>query len=229
MLAEDEIRHTYSGRVFRQPGYPTFLYLLGTTAVTDSQEYKEQVDRKCVAFLKDIGCKRGIAWFQFIKDEKGKFHALEMAQRMSADCSGRAIKKAIGINTIEWMLDIALGKNHTADIIPEPSEPPYKSAQCVYYQFADRDGTIASIQGYSELDPEIFQVSIVAHIGDAISKYRLMVRIVFNADNPKEMCESIQYINNKTRVLDENNENLYIPFTNFDEIMDELSGLFCQE
>lgn len=229
MLAGDEIRHTFSGRVFRQPGYPTFLYLFGSSAVTDSKEYKEQVDQKCIAFLKNIGCKRGIAWFQFIKDDKGKFHALEMAQRMSADCSGKAIKKAVGINTIEWMLDIALGKNHASDMIPEPSEPPYKSAQCVYYHFADREGKITSIHGYSELDPERFQVSIVANVGDVISQYRMMVRIVFNAASPKEMCESIQYINNNTRIFDENNENLYIPFTNFDEVINELSGLFLQE
>ena len=55
-------------------------------------------------------------------------------------------------------------------------------------------------------------VSIVAHEGDVVPQYRLMVRIVFNADNPKEMCESIRYINSKTRILDENNQNMYIPF-----------------
>ena len=90
-------------------------------------------------FLREIGCKRGIAWFQFIKDEKSRFYALEMAQRMSADFSDKVIKKVIGVNVIEWMLDIALGKEHTADMIPEPSEPPYKTSHCVYFQFAERE------------------------------------------------------------------------------------------
>lgn len=228
-LADDEIRHIYCGRVFRQPGYPTFLYLFGTSAVTDTKEYKEQVDEKCITFLREIGCRRGIAWFQFIKDEKGRFYALEMAQRMSADSSGKAIKKAIGVNTIEWMLDIALGNDHTADMIPEPSVPPYKSAQCVYYHFAERGGRIASIEGYSDLDSEKFQVSIVAHEGDVVPQYRLMVRLVFNAANPKEMCESIQYINSKTRILDENGQNMYIPFSDYNEVKDSMSGLFCQK
>ena len=110
-LAENEVRQVYCGRAFKQPGYPSFLYLFAASAVNDLKEYKEQVDEKCIAFLKDIGCKKGISWFQFIKDGKGRFYALEMAQRMSADCSGKLIKKAFGVNIIECMLDIAFGKN----------------------------------------------------------------------------------------------------------------------
>ena len=225
-LADDVIRHVYSGCVFRQSGYPPFLYLVGTCVVTDYHEFKEQIEEKCIAFLKNIGCKNGIAWFQFIKDEEGEFYALEMAQRMSADCSGKTMKKAIGINIIEWMLELAFGKKHTAEMIPEPSKPPYKHAPCVYYQFADRAGTIASMQGYADLDSEKFQVSLVAHEGDCIPQYRLMARIVSYASTPGEMCEMIRYINSNTRILDKNNNNMYIQFTDFDRIIDSLRGVF---
>lgn len=229
VLAGGVTKYVCGSRVFRQPGYPTFLYLVGTSVFPDFKEYNEQVNEKCVEFLREIGCKRGIAWFQFIKDEKSRFYALEMAQRMSADFSDKVIKKVIGVNVIEWMLDIALGKEHSSDMIPESLEPPYKTSSCVYFHFAERSGRIASMEGYSDLDPERFLVSIVAHEGDVVPQYRLMVRIVFNADNPKEMCESIRYINSKTRILDENNQNMYIPFTDYKAVMDSLSGLFCQE
>lgn len=225
-LADNVIRHVYSGCVFRQPGYPTFLYLIGTCAVTDYHEFMEQVDEKCIAFLKDIGCKNGISWFQFIKDNKGKFYALEMAQRMSADCSGKTMKKAIGINIIEWMLELAFGKKHTAEMIPEPSIPPYKHAPFVYYQFADRAGTIASMQGYADLDSEKYQVSLVTHEGDFVQKYKLMARIVSDASTPVEMCEMIRYINAKTRILDHNNNNMYIQFTDFEKILGSLRGVY---
>ena len=215
-LADGVIRHIYSGCVFRQPGYPSFLYLIGAFAVTEYHEFNEQFDEKCIAFLKNIGCKNGIAWFQTIKDKKGRYYALEMAQRMSADCAGKALKKSIGVNNIEWMLDLAFGKQHTAEMIPEPAEPPYKCAHYVYYHFAGRDGEITSIQGNNELDPERFQVSLVAHEGDFIPKYRLMARIVFNVNTPEEVCESIRYINAKTRILDIDNNNMYIQFTDFD-------------
>ena len=215
-LADGVIRHIYSGCVFRQPGYPTFLYLVGTFSVAEYHEFRNQFDGKCSAFLKNIGCKNGIAWFQIIKDRNGRYYALEMAQRMSADCAGKAIKKAIGTNNIEWMLDLAFGKKHIAEMIPESVEPPYKCVPYVYYQFADRDGIIASIEGYNDLDPERFQVSLVAHEGDFIPQYRLLARIVFNVSTPGEVCESIRYINAKTRILDRDNDNMYIPFTDFD-------------
>ena len=215
-LADGVIRHIYSGCVFRQPGYPTFLYVLGTLAVTEYHDFKEQFDEKCAAFLKSIGCKNGIAWFQLIRDRNGKYYALEMAQRMSADSSGRVLKKSIGVNNIKWMLDLAFGKKHTAEMIPQSAKTPYKCAHYVYYHFADRDGEIASIQGYNNLDPERYQVSLVAHEGDYIPKYRLMVRIVFNVYTADEICESIRYINAKTRILDINNNNMYIQFTDFD-------------
>lgn len=88
-LADNAISQIYSCCVFRQSGYPTFLYLIGTFAVTEYHEYNEHFDEKCTAFLKSIGCKNGNAWFQFIKDRNGKYYALEMAQRMSADCIGK--------------------------------------------------------------------------------------------------------------------------------------------
>ena len=228
-LAEGEIRHVYCGRVYRQPGYPTFLYLLGASSVQDSYEYKELLDDKCIAFLRNIGCKRGIAWFQFIRDEKGRYYALEMAERMSADSSGKSIKKAIGVNAIEWMLDIALGNDHTADMIPQSSEPPYKSVHCVYYHFANREGIVKSIQGYDELDKEKYQISMLTHNGDSIHKYQMMVRIVFNAKNGKDLCDNVKYINSKTRILDDNNQNMYVQFTDYNEVMESNRGLFEDE
>ena len=43
-----------------------------------------------------------------------------------------------------------------------------------------------------------------------------MARIVFNVNTPEEVCESIRYINAKTRILDIDNNNMYIQFTDFD-------------
>ena len=127
------------------------------------------------------------------------------------------------------MLDIAFGEDHTADMVPASSEPPYKAAHCVYYHFADRAGTISSMQGYDALDPEKYQVSFVAHEGDQVEKYRNMARIVFNAQNGREMCENLRYINSKTQILNENNENMYIQFTDYDQVMNSNKGLFLYE
>ena len=228
-LAQGEIRYVYSGRVFRQPGYPTFLYLCGCTALTDYQSYKDQVNDKCIALIKDIGCKHGIVWIQFIRDEKGRYYALEMAQRISADTSGRTIKRAVGVNALEWMLDTAFGEDHTVEMLPKTSEPPYEAAHCVYYHFAKQAGTIRKMSGYDELDPEKYQVSFVAHEGDHVDRYRLMARIVFNMYSGEDMCSAIREINSKTSILDENNNNMYIKFTDFENVQKSYKGLFKED
>ena len=136
-LAEDEVRHAYSGRAYRQPGYPTFLYLCGSSTLADYNDYREKVNDKCISLIKAIGCKKGVVWFQFIKDAKGRYYALEMAQRISADSSGKSIKRAAGVNPLEWLLDTAFGDDHTVDMLPQTSKPPYEAAHCVYYHFAE--------------------------------------------------------------------------------------------
>lgn len=228
-LAEGESRYIYSGRVFRQPGYPTYLYSFGSSATADTREFGEQMNDKCIAFLKDIGCKNGIAWFQFIKDQEGRYYALEMAQRMSAGTPGRTMKKAVGINAIEWVLETAFGVQHTVEMLPKACLPPFYAAHCVYCQFADREGVIRSLKGYEMLDPQKIQVNIVTHEGSYVEKYRLMVRITFVAKNGQEMCDILREINEKTSILCDSGENMYIRYTDYEHVLESHKGLFLHE
>ena len=225
-LAEGKIQYVYSDRVIRHPGHPSFIYSFATTAMEDYSEYREQLDQKCTALLKDIGCSNGIAWIQFIRDESGHYYALEMAHRLSAFTSGKVLKKVIGVDAIEWMLNLALGKSHTPDMLPKAAEPPYDAVHCVYFQFAERAGTIVSMQGDNELDAETYEVSKVAHEGTYVNKYRLLSRINFLARNAVEVCDRIREINNKTRALDDNNDNMYFRFTDYDKIIESHKDLF---
>ena len=228
-LADGEVRYVYSGRVYRQPGYPTFLYSCGTTTIRSTQEYLDKVNDKCEAFIKAIGCRRGIAWFQFIRDEKGRFYALEMAQRISADSAGKAIQNAIGVNALKWMLDVAFGEDHKVEDLPQTYKPPYKTTHNVYYLFAEKSGIVSTMQGLDELDRNEYNVSILAHPGTHVDKYRNMVRLVFNAHSSQEMCDKIKHVNDTVQILDENGENLYIHFTDFDEIIKTNKGMYAAE
>lgn len=187
------------------------------------------MSEKCIAFLKAIGCRKGIAWFQFIRDDNHRYYALEMAQRISADSAGKSAKIAAGVNDLEWMLDVALGKDHSADELPQTLEPPYKNPQCVYYLFADRSGTVSSMQGFDELDKNEFLISVLAHTGSYVDRYRNMVRIVFNARNGNEMCDKLRQINNNIRILDEKGDNMYIQFTDYEEVIQSNTGFFLHE
>ena len=220
-LAGQEIQYVYSDHVFRQFGHPSFIYPFTTTAIENYDEYKEKFNAKCISLLKNIGCEKGIAWIQFIRDEKGHYYALEMAHRLSAGTSGIILKKTIGVNATDWMLDIALGNDHTPDMLPKTAEPQFKAAHCIYCQFADRAGKIISMQGYDELDREIYDVSKVAHEGEYVEKHRFLVRINFVARSGKEMCDRIREINNKTSILDNDNHNMYIQFTDYERVIED--------
>ena len=228
-IAENEIRNAYRMRAYKQPGYPSFLYSFGSSALQDDDEYKEQLNEKCVRFLREIGCKKGVAWFQFIRDDKGRYYAIEMAQRMSADTSGMSVEKVTGVNSMEWMLDIAFGGEHTADMLPAEARPPFKQSHCVYLHFADRAGTVSSIEGYDKLDKDKFRISMLVHEGEKVPGYRLMCMIIFNAGSAEEMCDVLRQINADTRILDENGENMYLKYEDYGSVIQKQEGLFRGE
>jgi len=224
-VAEGQIRYVYSGRVFRQPGYPTFLYSFGTTAAGGVDEYLSKVNPQCLELLSDVGCKEGTAWIQCIKDEEGNYYALEMALRMSADTTGDTLEKCLGFNTVDWMLDTALGVRHSADMLPQQVERPYTGAHCVYFLFANHSGRVELMRGFDRLDPNLYHVEPIVRVGDHVSQYRLMTKITFFARNAEDMCQSLQYLNETIEIVDTDAESLVIRFTDYDEVRRGHRGL----
>lgn len=227
--AAGEVRYVYSGTVFRQPGYPTFLYSFGTSAPDGVDEYLEKINPGCIALLKEIGVKEGLAWIQCIRDNDGNYYALEMANRISADTCGKVIEKCIGVNPVEWMLDIALGIKHTPEMLPEQVARPYTGAACVYYLFADHAGRIERISGIENLDPEDFYVETVSDTGDAVQQYRLMVKIVFYARSAKEMCLILQQLNRTIEITDTDGRDMIVRFNDYETVMQRHKGLMQTE
>ena len=225
VIAENVVRYVYSGRVFRQPGYPTFLYSFGTSAVGDIEEFQRQMDLQCTELLKDIGCRDGIAWIQCIRDKNGKYYALEMAHRMSADASGALLEKSLGFNIVDWMLDTAFGIKHTQDMLPQPISRPYIGAGCVYYLFADHSGKIMQMDGLDNLDPDFYNVESVKRIGEEIEQYRMIAKIAFHVRSTEEMCSVLDYLNRVIVVNDENSRDLVVRYTDYETVRQAHRGL----
>ncbi len=224
-IAEGNIRYVYSGHVFRQPGYPTFLYSFGTSAVRGINDYLEKMHPQYTRLLRDIGCREGMAWVQCIRDEEGNYYALEMAHRMSADASGDLLERSFGINTVDWMLDTALGIPHSEAMLPEQVTPPYPGITCVYYLFADHAGKIEKMTGLDELDPERFKVEIIKGPGDETDQYKLMVKIPFYASSTEEICDILQYLNRFIIVQDTYGRDLAVRFTDYETVRSYHEGL----
>lgn len=228
-IASGTVQYVYSGSAFRQPGYPTFLYLFATGAAAGVDDYLEKMNPQCTELLKEIGCRDGMAWIQCIRDESGNYYTLEMGHRLSADASGDLVKKTMQFDSIEWMLDTAFGVRHTADMLPKPISRPYTGVQCVYYLFADHKGKIEKIAGLDQLDPDVCQTIVIKKPGDVIEQYRLMVRIVFFAHTAREMCEILQYVNRMVSITDTEGKDLLIRFTDYDTVQTKHSGLMRDE
>lgn len=228
-IASGTVQYIYSGSAFRQPGYPTFLYSFATGAVAGVDDYLAKMNPKCTELLSEIGCRDGIAWIQCIRDETGNYYALEMGHRLSADASGDMLKKSMQFDSIEWMLDTAIGVKHTADMLPKPIARPYAGVQCVYYMFADHAGKIEKIAGLDQLDPDIFQAMAIKKNGDTIVQYRVLVRNVFFARTAREMCDMLQYLNQTISITDTEGKDLIIRFTDYDAVRERHRGLMRDE
>ena len=217
-IAEGSIRYVYSGRVFRQPGYPTFLYSFGTSAVRGLKDYLERMNPQCIQLLRDIGCREGMAWIQCIRDRNGNYYALEMAHRMSADASGDMLERSLGFSNVDWMLDTALGVRHSEEMLPQQITPPYSAAMCVYYLFADHTGKIEKMDGLDKLDPDFFKVETVKNPGEDVDQYRMMVKITFSARKTEEICHILQYLNRSIVILDTYGRDLIVRYTDYEAV-----------
>ena len=217
-MAENEIQLGVRARAFKQPGYPSFLYSISLSAMEDDREYRELLNDNCIELLRSIGCTKGMAWIQFIRDHEGRYYALEMAHRLSGGTNNR--------EEMEWMLDTALGNEHTASMLPIMKESPYEWANCVYFLFADHAGRISRMEGYDQLEKTRFQITPVVREGDYLEAFRLMASIAFDISSAKDLCDTLQFINENVRVLDENGENMYIRYTDFSCLDERLAGLF---
>jgi len=228
-FAEGTPRYVYSGRVFRQPGYPTYLYSFGTNIVDGIEGYLDQIDPAYIELLRDTGCKDGIAWVQTIRDEGGHYFALEMAHRMSADACGRLAEKCLGFNTVDWILDTALGVRHTREMLPAQFAPPYSGAVGVYYLFADHQGKIMRLSGLDKLNPELFLVETMRKTGQEVAQYSLIVKIAYYVRRAGEICSVLEYINRTVEVVDEHGKDLAVRFTDYETVRKTHEGLLIRE
>lgn len=223
-IADNVPRHIYSARDFVQPGCPTFLYSFASTVVGDIEDYREQIDSSCTELFKEIGCRDGVAWIQCMRDKDGKYYALEMAHRMSADVCGALLEKVTGFNIVNWMLDTAFGISHTVDMLPQPISRPYPGAVCEYFLFASHAGTISRMEGLDKLDLDLFTVESTERVGKKVEKYRLIAKIVFYARSAEEICSVMAHLNHSVIINDENDRDLVVRYTDYETIRQAHQG-----
>lgn len=215
-IADGEIRLIALNSMFAQSGQLKNLYSLTTTVSDNIERFIDEINPQIIEVLKAVGCKEGIAWVQVMLDEDNRFYIIEMGYRLPGDFPFIQYEELMGYNSVSWIVDYALGKKHFAEELPEEQKHAFVKCGCSYSLWTKQEGILAEIRGIEELlqIPGIKYYTL-SQKGDHFAEHSTVGVIVFCRDNCEEMCETLDIINNKLSIIDENGEDVLIRYTDF--------------
>jgi len=215
-----------------QPGEPTNCYCVNTSINRHVLHYLDVTDCKAKSVLKEIGCKEGVAWIQFMHDRTdGNDYLIEMGYRLAGDLTFIPYTEINQFDAIKWMVECALGVKHTFQDLPEPQKEAYRPCACSYIIWTNKEGTIAEMRGLDQVSrmPGVRIVRNVVQVGDRVPCYRQICNIVFTSKDCDAMCDMIDRINHMVSILDENGNDMMIHFTDFETIRESYKLSFKQK
>lgn len=203
-----------------QPGELANLYSLINTSSYQLKHYLGELDAYVVELFKEAGFTEGVAWVECMLDDDGHFYLLEPGYRFCGEVTYVPYGVLSGFNPIEWMLDIAKGKKHTIEELPEPLTTGRYGSAMAYHLFGCKAGTVERIDGLDEIAkiPDVV-IDLPHREGYDMRYHKNMGVIRFPAYTKEEMIKYLDVINNNLKVLDANGDNLIIYFTNYDEVI----------
>lgn len=178
------------------------------------QRYLSELDGKMRSFIRGIGAKNGVVFFQGMVTEK-KIYVFEMGYRINGNNDFVVIEQFNGINYMKMMIAYSLCGNMTDSISKDNPEYPQYACSLLLYAHKGRIGRFEYENVYN--DPNVKDVEIDAWVGKAIaedgSTGQKVLRIKLVADTVEEVVKTIKYIQNVVVVEDENGKNiLFKPF-----------------
>lgn len=216
-LANGDISLIALNAMYAQPGEPKNCYTITTTVSNHVDRYCEEISPKIEELLRAVGCTDGIVWVQVMLDEDDKFYIIEMGYRMDGEMMFIPYKDLIGFDTIKWLVETALGIEHTKEDLPDPQTKAFTATATGMELWTNNEGTITKMEGFEEISqiPGVF-VETLKQVGDKAIKYRPVGVITFATDTFDEMKQIIQQINDKVHVYNEKGEDVIIKYTDFD-------------
>ncbi len=216
-IANGDISLLAVNAMYAQPGEPKNCYTITTTASKHIKQYINELNPAIERLLKAVGCTDGIAWVQAMLDEDGHFYIIEMGYRMDGEMMFIPYREVCNFDTIKWLVDTALGIEHTKEDLPEPQTEAFTKCACGMELWTNKSGTITKMIGFDEMNkvPGVF-VETLKQIGDFAPIHRPVGVITFATENCEEMCKLIQKVNDTVQVCNEKGEDMVIKYTDFD-------------
>lgn len=222
VLADGEIRLHFFSAEHHEPGELSNLYSVIDTTSYHLKQYLEEVNDKVVAVLKEAGCKDGVAWVEAMLDDDGHFYLLEMGYRYGGEMVNSPYRHICGFDSLDWMVEIACGVKHTIKDLPAPLTHCSRGIATAYLLFAQRDDTIDSIEGLDIISnlPGV-TLDLPKREGGKVRFHATMGVIHIASDNVDSLCETINYINKNLKIKNVDGQDMFIYFTNLDELKTE--------
>lgn len=212
-----------------EPGLPDNLYSIIITTSYQLKKYLAEVNDKVIEVFKQAGCREGIAWVETILDEDGSFYLLEMGYRHGGDIITAGYKNICGFDTIDWMIDISCGIQHSPCDLPKPLTEPTDGVAASYYLFAREDGSIAEIIGLDEVEAHPYvSMDIPKREGGSVKALGAMGMARLHAKNIDELCATIDFINKTLFINDSNGDNMFVKYTDFSALHEEHYKGLCE-
>lgn len=202
-----------------QPGYPKNVYSITTTSTSMADRYIAEMDEPVREMLSQAGCTDGVAWVQVMTDDKGKFHAIEMGYRIDGEMMGEVIRRISNYDTLEWMIQYAIGDTHSAEDLDELFQIHGIGIATSYMLWVDKACTLAEVRGLDELESDdFFYIDCVKSPGDELKQYSAIAIIDFATEDVEQTIDAIKRINETVSVVDTEGNDVLIRFTDFDQL-----------
>ncbi len=230
VMADGEASMIALNAMYSEPGEPKNCYTITTTVSDHIERFNEEVNSKMVDVLKAMGCREGLAWIQVMLDEDDHFYILEMGYRLDGDMMYIPYKDLVGYDVIKYLVNYTLGENVEASVLPPSQIAAYDKCACAYMFWANKEGTVKEIKGLDEIQkiPGV-SVATVTRPGTTLEKYHSYGNVLFVSKDCEEMCRIIDQINKTVSIINENDEDVIIKYTDFDYLQSiykrGLSGL----
>ena len=217
-ISNGEAKLSFYTSAHSEKGELENLYSLEAITACNLKQYMEEVDEGTRKVLKKAGCDEGIAWVEFIHDEDGTFYSLEMGFRFAGTVVYPAHEKLTGFNTFKWMIEYALGIEHSLADVPQ-EVPAYKECGASYDLFTNKEGVIKEIIGLEEIEkiPGVC-IDMPKRAGDKVIYHANMGVVRIYAKSCDELISIIEKINNTLYIKDENGDNMFINFKDVESV-----------
>lgn len=221
ILANGKAKMHFQTSDHNQIGELPNIYSIKALVNENIPHFLEEINENIINVLIEAGCKEGVAWVETMLDEDGHFYAIEMGYRFGGPVIYVMVDKLSKFNTMQWMINYSLGRKNDIDLL-EYDIPMYDGYAVSYNLFTNKSAKIKKIVGLDEIVKiSGVKIDMPKRENSYVRDHANMGVIRIIGANCKDVCKKINEINNTLKIIDEENENIYIKFTDFSRLEEE--------